>query len=131
MDIQVHVQIMDGDDKQESAVNFALLMASAQVYSLGNPDVKYAWCKSDQAGTYKSESLLVPLWSARNQFGSMKLKGWKYSSPGDGKDRYAKFVLCFSNEIGFLHMKNRLYQVETHFSGVTALQPYASMKSKE
>ena len=84
-DVQVHIQVMDGDDKQESSVNYALLMASIEVYCRGNSNVRFGYIKSDQAGTFKSEALLVPLWTSRKAFDQFQLKGYKYSTPGDGK----------------------------------------------
>ena len=84
-DIQVHLQILDGSEKQDSATNFALLMSSIEVYCRGNPNVTSGYIKSDQAGCFKSEALLVPLWSSRKSIPQFQLKGYKFSTPGDGK----------------------------------------------
>ena len=84
-DIQVHIQVLEGSEKQDSATNYALLVSSMEVYCRGNSDVRFGFIKSDQAGCFKSEALLVPLWTSRKSIPQFQLKGYKFSTPGDGK----------------------------------------------
>ena len=84
-DVQVHIQILDGNEKQDALTNYALLMASMEVYCRGNENAKFGWIKSDQAGCFKCPALLVLLWSSRKSIPNFELKGYKYSTPGDGK----------------------------------------------
>ena len=49
-DITSHITIMGGKEKQESAVNYAIIMASLEIYQKANPDITSIVFKSDNAG---------------------------------------------------------------------------------
>ena len=49
-DITSHITIMGGKEKQESAVNFAIIKTSLEIYHKAHPEVTSVVFKSDNAG---------------------------------------------------------------------------------
>lgn len=86
-DMQVHVQVLDCDTKQDSTAVFALIHEALKIYKRANPEVTKAWLKSDNAGCYHSQFLLVPLWSIRDKIEGLRIMGYSFSAAGAGKDR--------------------------------------------
>ena len=78
---------MANKEKQESAVNFAIIMASLLIYQKANPEILSVIFKSDNAGTYHSEQLIAALRGEMDSFGPMKLHRYLFSTSGDGKDK--------------------------------------------
>jgi hypothetical protein len=50
IDTEVHIAIIDGDAKQEAAVNVALMKESLKVYNRHHPEIEQAYFRSDNAG---------------------------------------------------------------------------------
>ena len=89
-EIDVHVSVVEKENKQESAVNFALLKKSLELYHKAHPEVKKVWIKSDNAGTYHSESLILPLHSIKDRL-PLRIAGYLFSTSGAGKDVCDRF----------------------------------------
>jgi hypothetical protein len=85
--LTLHVAIIEGDAKQEGPVNASLIYESIKVFQKQHPNIKELWFCSDNAGCYKTEAYIIALWSLRNEFPGMELKGIIFSSPCGGKSK--------------------------------------------
>ena len=45
-----HCSVLTENEKKESAVNLGLFMTSLEMFSISNPDIKYAYVTCDNAG---------------------------------------------------------------------------------
>ena len=97
-EIDVHVSVVEKENKQESSVNFALLKKSLEIYHKAHPEVKRVWIKSDNAGTYHSESLILSLHSIKDRL-PLKIAGYLFSASGAGKDVCDRFSAIIKRSV--------------------------------
>ena len=72
------------------------------------------------SSTYHSENLILPLWTSRKDFGSLKLVGYTFSTSGDGKDRCDAISAIAKREV-HKYVLNNKKDVTTEEELATAL----------
>ena len=82
----VFVTILNDRSEQRSYVNAAILDEVLPLYKQANPQVSQVYLRSDQAGCYKSERLIIPIWLMRESHG-ISIKKYMFSEAGSGKSR--------------------------------------------
>ena len=84
-----YVSIMSEQCRQDSKAVAAITKEILLLHKKNNPHMKQYWLRSDQAGCYKSDKLIIPLWSM-SQVGELddaSVMGYIYSEAGAGKSK--------------------------------------------
>jgi hypothetical protein len=85
IEVEVHIQILKSDTKQDSAAVIALAIASLKEYKASHVDVEEVIFGADNAGCYHCEDTVVQLWRLKNAVEGMTILGIHFGEPGRGK----------------------------------------------
>ena len=93
-----YVSIMSEQCRQDSKAVAAITKEILMLHKKNNPHMKQYWLRSDQAGCYKSDKLIIPLWSMSQigDLGDASVMGYIYSEAGAGKSKCDQ-VKCIYN----------------------------------
>ena len=100
IEVEVHIQILKSDTKQDSAAVVALTLASLKQYKASNMEIEEIIYGADNAGCYHCEDTVVQLWRHRNSVEGVTILGLHFCEPGRGKcicDQYFAILKALVN----------------------------------
>ena len=105
-----YVSLMESQCKQDPEAVGAITREVLLLHKKNNPHMREYWLRSDQASCYKSDRLMIPLWSMNEtgELGNAKIKGYIFSEAGAGKskcDQVCFLKLSFVSNLKFIFLR--------------------------
>ena len=85
IELDCHVQVLEGTSLQDSSSVVAIILASAKDYKRAHPEVEKLILKADNAGCYHCTATVARLWSQRKSIEGLQIVGIHFGEPGKGK----------------------------------------------